>query len=207
MEPDVYRDPEGNLRGNGDHLTSFHAGHGLVDAVGSLSTALRGATWAAPEPCPGREAEATVDDPRGDTALRHFLEDPSSTDQTWHDITAVTTSLLEGPDALKVVVTMADVPEVSARTRLTVEVTIDGRYAEVDLDRSLEGDEFKPFGGAVDVEGRVDPTSDTITFLIRPHDGGVRQRGGLVWAWTSTGRGQAEVDYTAGACPVWLPQS
>lgn len=199
LEPDRYKDPAGSIRGNDDHSTTFHAGHGLVDAVGALSAILTGKKRFAPNPCE-RLQEVTIADPLGDTTLTSFAPQGGA----GADIVEVAASLLTTPDALTVVVRYADLKEREAYLRTTLELFIDGDYAEVDLVRTFQGDTVSVFRGDVQVEGSVDQGNDTATFVLRPSGGPIRERAN-VWAYTARQPllSAKEADYTAGACSIW----
>lgn len=202
-ESDVYHDADGNLRGNADHLTSFHAGHGLVDVVGALSSLAKGKARTAPAPCPGGEPEATVTDPVGDTPL--FFAVPSPLERPGFDIVEARASLLQHPGALTVAVRLADLPATDPRMHLTVAGNIDDTYFEVDLDRSVAGEDFTVFSGEVQLRGSIDASRDIVTFVVSPLNGAVPERAGMDWAWTSTGALVADADFTYGTCQILAP--
>ncbi len=88
---------------------------------------------------------------------------------------------------------------------LTAGGSLDGRYFEVDLDRSLGAGSPRVFGD-VEVDGGADPATDTVAFVIRPKGEPIQERANVSWAWSShTPPTVAEIDYTVGACSAWVP--
>ncbi|MBW3662325.1 MAG: S8 family serine peptidase [Actinobacteria bacterium] len=184
FEPDVYEDPDGNRAGNADHTTSFDAGHGLVDAVGALSLALGRGSGRAPAPCLSAES-FSIADPTGD--VHHAGSVPSPLELSGYDVVGLTGSLSEFPGAFAAVVTLVNIPATeTAAMRTTVSGHIDGDYFEVDLNRSVAGDSFTAFAGNVSLDGSyIDPDADTVTFVIRPEGGDVREQVSLRFAYAT----------------------
>jgi hypothetical protein len=103
------------------------------------------------------------------------------------------------------VVRYDDLPELDPRMRTAVTVLIDDASAEVQVDRSPTGDAFSVYAGPVEVDGDVDPSAETATFVIRPEGGSIRDRAGVSWAWVAnTG---TYIDHTDGRCPIYAPRS
>lgn len=194
LEADIYG-------GNEDHGTSFDAGHGLVDVVAALSTALRGGPPAtAPSVCE-RDSQASITDPKGDAwALRPGgVRIPSLPSL---DILSVDAGLADG--ALEAVVSLDDVAEGDLHAVVALAGWIDHKWFEVQFDRSRGDDPFYAFTGGVEVDGTFDTTADTVSFIIRPADGAVDERVSLRWAWTSYPNSEARGDSTTGACTLWV---
>ena len=203
-EPDIYQDPDGQTRGNADHLTSFDAGHGLVDVVAALSSALGRGSLSAPAPCLAQD-RTSFSDPTGDTTA--FGQ--GSVPRPGHDIVRVTASLDDAPGALTVEISYDDLPDTESMMRTTIKVNLDGRHGEIDLQRSVAGaDDFTVFEGPVEVDrslSSVNTDEDTVRFVLRPTEEPLAHRAGINWAYTSTTTatsGPAEFDLThqGGAC-------
>lgn len=210
LEPDVYLDPAGNIRGNDDHLTSFDAGHGNVDVVRALAEVLQRSPRNAPDMCP-RLTSVEVADPEDDT--RVATQPAGPLDLAAYDIVDVAAGLDAVPGALSIVVTFSDLPAVAVTPMHTsVIVSADGGgdlgsdMAEILFDRSPAGDSFRVFYGDVSVDGAVDAEADTVTFLVRPLGGALQVRGTLMWVWSATiGESQAlTIDDVQGRCTMWL---
>ncbi|MBW3665196.1 MAG: S8 family serine peptidase [Actinobacteria bacterium] len=200
LEPDGYTDTTGQLRSNDDHLTSYHAGHGLVDAVAAISRALKRGSRPAPDACQGEPSEIVISDPRGDTKVAGTvaLEKPE------HDVVSVTASMLANPGAFTVVVAYDDLPAQSLGAYTTLEVAVDGSSGEFDFLRDAEGERFRwARPSSLHAEAFVDPDADTITFVFRWSDGLIQRAS--AWILTAEGRSASNRDYTAGTCAVWLP--
>lgn len=209
LEPDIYKDYAGRVRGNDDHSTSFDAGHGNVDVVRALAEVLLRSSRSAPDMCP-RSSSVSIIDPPGDTRLVTLPSGPLNL--AGHDVVGVEASLDAVPGALSVVVTYRDLPAVAlVPMHATLEVAVDrggelgSEIAEIDFDRAPAGDSFSVFTGDVRVEGTVDPDADTVAYLIRPTKGPLRVRATVMWIWTALSNlvNGYTTDDVEGRCTLW----
>jgi hypothetical protein len=146
----------------------------------------------------------------GQTAAVADAAGDTQSHQPGADIVGYETSLVEVPGALTVDVSYVDLPaRETTPTRTSIRVHLDGRDAEIDLNRSLSGDGVSVFigEGEVDVEWSIDANADKARLIVRPVDGPLQERGGVGWAYAVTGdvgQGPAapDVDLTTqgGAC-------
>ena len=198
LEPDIAPASGNEVYGHPDHLTSFHAGHGLVDVVGAIAAGLDRGRRTAPEPCPTGAERSTVLDPSGDARTAWHL--PAGSAVASGDITAVELSLIERPGALTAVIHYSELPSVDTRVRTTLRTFIDGNFAEVDLERTGAGETVTVFRGDVTAEVEVDDVANTATFAVRPKDGPAKRANAL--PYTSRAAGEADVDLVAGTCSI-----
>jgi serine protease AprX len=186
---------------NPDDRTSYRAGHGLVDAVGAVSLALKRGTRSAPPSC---EAEA------GSPSIVDGPETTPVADQ--YDIQRVDASWSDAGDEITVDVSVADLaatPPPGLTGTYNLELQINGEHIEVfyeaapgDLGATTAHSERWTPGVVTSVTATYDSDHDVVQFNLTPGSqlGGWERIGGL-GAWA--GANQTALDFVYGACSAW----
>jgi hypothetical protein len=195
-DPDEYvADPY-----NPDDGASYRAGHGLVDAVGAVSLALRRGTRHAPSACP-RQVSTSVALTDGTDAL------PTAPQ---YDITRVEANWPDPGDVVTVDVHLADLaPRPGGGTDLyNLELQVDGEHIEVFYEpgviapgtTSVYSARWMPTTD-VAADAHYDADNDLIRFTIRLGDSFTKQRLGGLGAFSNATL--PYFDFVYGACTIW----